>query len=484
VDKPGRQHYNVTLGVLTLAGAAFALQQTMVIPALPAFQRDLGTTTTWVTWLLTAFLLTASVATPLLGKLGDQYGKERLLTISLGIFLAGCVGCALAWDIWSLIAFRAIAGCGAAVFPLSFAIIRDEFPPEKVPVAIGLVSAVFGIGGGFGIVLSGVIVDNFSWRWLFIVGSIGVAAAVALVHWFVPESPVKTPSRVDLPGAVLLSGGLVALLLAMTEGESWGWTSGRIVGLFAAGAVLLVAWGVVELRVPEPMVDMRMLARREVLLTNVTALISGFAMFGAFVLIPNFVETPHDLPGRLARMVDYGFDATATEAGLYLLPSSITLLFAGPLAGVMGRRWGSKWPLFLGLHLVAISTACFALWHDEPWQMLAAMPLLGLGVGFAFASMAVLIAESVRPTETGVASGMNTVMRTVGGVVGGQVGAALLTANPIDGTRVPSVVGFEVAFGISAVAALVGAVVALFVTPPRWRRARVFVAAPAAEAAD
>jgi MFS family permease len=241
---------------------------------------------------------------------------------------------------------------------------------------------------------------------------------------------------------------------------------------------LLLAWGLVELRVPEPMVDMRMLARREVLFTNLTALISGFAMFGAFVLIPNFVETPHDLPRRLARLVDYGFDASATVAGLYLLPSSVTLLFAGPLAGVLGRRWGTKWPLFLGLLLVAFSTACFALWHDEPWQMLGAMPVLGLGVGFAFASMAVLIAESVRPTETGVASGMNTVMRTVGGVVGGQVGAALLTAHTIPGTKVPSVDGFEIAFGISAVASLVGAGVALLVTP-RKRRERVPVRAPA-----
>ncbi len=211
-----RQHYNVTLGVLTLAGTAFALQQTMVVPALPVLQRDLHTTTTWATWVLTVFLLVASVATPILGKLGDQYGKERLLTISLTIFLAGCIGCAAAWNIWSLVAFRAVSGAGAAVFPLSFAIIRDEFPPEKVGVGIGLVSAVFGVGGGFGIVLSGVIVDNFSWRWLFIIGGLGVAASVVLVHRFVPESPIKTPSRFDVPGAVLLSAGLIALLLALS----------------------------------------------------------------------------------------------------------------------------------------------------------------------------------------------------------------------------------------------------------------------------
>src|SRR5438876_11274754 len=181
----GRQHYNVTLAILTLAGTAFALQQTMVIPGLPTLQRDLHTTTTWVTWVLTVFLLVASVATPILGKLGDQYGKERLLVISLALFLIGSIGAATAWNIWALIAWRAVQGAGAAVFPLSYGIIRDEFPPEKVGVGIGLVSAVFGIGGGFGIVFSGVIVDNFSWRWLFVVGALGVAASVVLAHRFV-----------------------------------------------------------------------------------------------------------------------------------------------------------------------------------------------------------------------------------------------------------------------------------------------------------
>src|SRR5215208_3192853 len=239
----GRQHYNVTLAILTLAGIAFALQQTMVIPALPTLQEELHTTTTWVTWVLTVFLLVASVATPILGKLGDQYGKERLLVISLTLFLIGSIGAAAAWNIWSLIAWRALQGAGAAVFPLSYGIIRDEFPPEKVGVAIGLVSAVFGIGGGFGIVLSGLIVDNFSWRWLFIVGAVGIGIAVLLVQRFVPESPIKTPSRVDFVGASLLSGGLVALLLALTEGENWGWDSTRTFALFALSAVLLVAWG-------------------------------------------------------------------------------------------------------------------------------------------------------------------------------------------------------------------------------------------------
>ena len=476
----GRQHYNVTLAILTLAGIAYALQQTMVIPALPTLQKDLHTTTTWVTWVLTVYLLVASVATPVLGKLGDQYGKERLLVISLGIFLAGSVGAAAAWNIWALIGWRALQGAGAAVFPLSYGIIRDEFPPEKVGVAIGLVSAVFGIGGGFGIVLSGLIVDNLSWRWLFIVGAVIIAAAGILAHRFVPESPIKSPSRVDFIGATLLSGGLVALLVALTEGEAWGWTSLRVLALFGIAAALLVAWGLAELRVSEPMVDMRMLAVRQVLFTNLTALVAGFAMFGSFVLVPNFVEIPHGLSASVQRLGHFGFDASVTKAGLYLLPSSFSLLFSGPLAGLIGRRVGSKWPLSAGLVLVAAAAASLAFLNDRPWEILLAMFVLGIGIGFAFAAMATLITEAVRPSETGVATGMNTVMRTVGGVIGGQVGAALLAAHTIAGTNgVPSVVGFETAFAISAVAALVGAGVAVFVTPPRLRRReRLVVATP------
>jgi EmrB/QacA subfamily drug resistance transporter len=475
-----RQHYNVTLAILTIAGTAYALQQTMVIPALPALQRELNTTTTWVTWVLTILLLVASVSTPILGKLGDQYGKERLLVISLALFLLGCVGAAAAWNIWILILFRAVQGLGAAVFPLSFGIIRDEFPPEKVGVGIGLLSAVFGVGGGLGIVFSGLIVDHLSWRWLFILGAIPVAISVVLVHRFVPESPIKTPSRIDYVGASLLSAGLVCLLLALTEGESWGWGSARIGLLFGASAVLLAAWVFAELRVPEPMVDMHVFVQRPVLLTNICALITGFALFGTFVLLPNFVETPHGLPDATAKLVDYGFGASATKAGLYLLPSSLLMLFAGPAAGLIGRRIGFKWPLAAGMACSGAAAGSLALWHDDPWQILASMPLLGIGVGFAFAAMATLITEAVRPTETGVATGMNTVMRTVGGVVGGELGAVLLSVYTIDHTGVPSVTGYEAAFGISAAAAFAGAVVAVFVTAPRVRRKR-FAVVEAAE---
>src|SRR3954452_19892300 len=162
-DMRSRSH-NLTLFLLMVAGISFALMQTLVVPALPFFQREFDTTPEWTTWLVTSFLVSSSVLTPVLGKLGDAHGKKKLLVISLAIFGTASLGATLAPNIGVLIAFRALQGTGAAIFPLSFGIIRDEFPPEKVGVAIGTVSSVFGIGGGVGLVLSGLIVEHLSWQ--------------------------------------------------------------------------------------------------------------------------------------------------------------------------------------------------------------------------------------------------------------------------------------------------------------------------------
>jgi EmrB/QacA subfamily drug resistance transporter len=466
----GRRHYGVTLAILSLAGSAFALQQTMVFPALLTFQREFGTSATWTTWVLTAFLVSAAVSTPILGRLGDQYGKERLLLVAQGLFLAGCVGCSVAWSIGSLIGFRALAGCGAAVFPLSFAIIRDEFPPDRVKIGIGLLSAVFGAGGGVGMLLSGVVVDNLSWRWLFVFGSVAVACAIVLVHRFVPESPVRAPAHVDVPGALLLAAALLTLLVGLTEGAHWGWSSPQELAVLGAASILFLVWEQVERRQRNPLVDIRMLTHPPVLLTNTTALIAGFALFSCFILVPQLVEAPE--------WSGYGFGATATEAGLFLLPSSIALLFAGPLAGVIGRRTGSKWPLAGGLAVTSVAALLLSQAHDEASHVLLASGLLGLGLGFAAAGIVALIAENVHPTETGVATGVSHVLRVIGGLVGAQLGAAILTTQTIAGSARPAESAFTTAFALSAVAAALAACVALGIRS-RPGRMRVVASSPA-----
>jgi MFS family permease len=347
-----------------------------------------------------------------------------------------------------------VQGAGGAIFPLAFGIIRDEFPRERVGSGIGLISATFGIGGGAGLVLSGVIVDHLDYTWIFWLSLVVIAGAVVATHFFVPESPVKTPARIDWGGAALMSVGLSAVLLAVSQGNSWGWGSARVLGLIAAGAVVLTIWARYELRVPQPLVDMRMMRLRGVWTTNVTALMVGFGMFGSFLLVPQFVEMPES--------AGFGFGATVTEAGLYLLPSAAVMLVAGPMAGWLGNRLGSRTPLLIGIGLVASGFVQLALLHDEPWHILLNSVLTGAGIGLAFASMATLIVDAVPQTQTGVATGMNTIMRSIGGALGAQIAASIVGAHADEAH-------FVAAFLVSA-AGLVLAFLAALVIPRRPTR--------------
>ena len=458
-----------TLGLLAVACVSYVLQQTLVVPALPTIQRDLDTTTTWVTWVFTGFLLASAVATPLLGKLGDTYGKKRLLVIVMLIFLVGTVGAALANSIAALIAARALQGAAGALFPLAFGIVRDEFPPERVGMGLGLLSATFGVGGGVGLVLSGVILEELPWTWLFWIGAIPVAIALVLVWRLVPESPVRTPSRLDWRGALTLAAGLSALLLALTEGERWGWISAATLGVAAASALLLCLWVRVELRVPEPMVDIAMMRDRAVLWTNVVAVIAGFSMFGTFLLVPSFVQAGAGLPDAIASQIDYGFGASVIVAGLFLLPASAIMLVVGPLGGLLEIRVGARALAGVGSAVLGAGGLALAFAHSTGLEIVVAMTLVGIGVGLVYAMLAKLIVDAVPPQVTGVAMGVNTVMRTIGGVIGGQVGAAILSTVTISGTDgVPQESAYTLMFLIAGLVALVGAVAVLRI-PARGR---------------
>ena len=455
-----RQHYNVTLGVLALSALAFALSQTMVVPALPEIQRELGTSTTTVTFVLTAYLLAASVATPIVGRLGDMFGKERMLVATLLIFGAGSLIAALSHSIEVLIAGRAVQGIGGAIFPLAFGIIRDEFPPEKVPTGIGLISATFGIGGGGGLVLSGLIVDNIDYEWIFWFGLLVTAIALVATHLFVPESPIRTPARIDVGGGILMAGWLTSLLVGVSRANDWGWGSARVLGLFGLATLLLAIWVRYESRVRDPMVDMRLMRERAVFTTNLTALLIGFGMFGSFILIPQLVQTSPE--------AGYGFGATVTEAGLFMLPSAAVMLLAGPIAGGLGARYGSKLPLLIGTVLSSLSFVGLELLHDHRWAIYATGAVLGVGIGFSFAAMANLIVQAVPPERTGSATGINTIMRSIGGSIGAQVTAAIVAADTVAGGRFPAESGFTIAFLVSALGGIAAFAAALAI-PGRIR---------------
>src|SRR5581483_8196256 len=274
-----------------------------------------------VSWVLTSYLLSASIATPLIGRLGDMYGKERLLMIVLALLSVGTLLSALATTLPLMLAGRIVQGAAGGIFPLAFGIIRDEFPRDRVAARIGLMSALLGVGGGAGVVLAGPIADNLSYHYLFWLPLIPIVIATAATHLFVPESPVKVPGRVSWTAAALMSVGLTLVLFAVSETARWHWLSAKTLGCIAGGIVVLALWVRSESRSAQPLVDMTMMRIRGVWTTNVVALLLGFGMYASFILLPQYVETPAS--------TSYGFGSSVTQAGLFMLPSTITMLLMG-----------------------------------------------------------------------------------------------------------------------------------------------------------
>ena len=438
--------------MLALGGLSYALLQSLVAPALPDIQHALHTSEGSVSWVLTSYLLSASVATPLIGRLGDIYGKEHVLLIVLALLSVGTLVSALSTSLVLMLVGRTIQGAAGGIFPLAFGIIRDEFPRAKVAEAIGLMSALLGVGGGAGVVLAGPIVGRLSFHYLFWLPLVPIVVATVATRLFVPESPVKVAGRISWLSVALMSLGLIAVLLAVTEATTWHWLSGKTLGLIVVGIVVLALWVRGESRSAQPLVDMRMMRIRGVWTTNTVAFLVGFGMYSSFILLPQFVEAPSS--------TGYGFGSSVTAAGLFLLPSTASVLVFGALTGRLERIFGSKPPLLAGGVLMTASFVLLAAGSDSPWEIYVAAGLLGAGIGLSFAAMANLIIENVGPTQTGVATGMNTVMRTLGGAFGGAVTASLIAATVgVSGYATAS--GYTAAFGLCAAALAVSVVAGL-----------------------
>jgi EmrB/QacA subfamily drug resistance transporter len=449
-----RSSYKVTFAVLVLAAMTYTMLQSLVVPTLPTIQREFHTSQDTVTWVLTAYLLSASVFTPILGRIGDMVGKERILVVTLLALTVGSVLAGLSHTITVLIIARVIQGAGGAVLPLSFGIIRDEFPRAQVAGAVGFIAAVVAFGTGLAMVLAGPIVEHLGVHWLFWIPLIISVIGVVMAYFFVPESPIRTPGGVSWLAAVLLSGWLVALLVAVSEAPAWGWGSTKVLGLFALAAVLGVAWVMAELRARSPLIDMRMMRAPAVWTNNLVAFLFGVGMYGFITFMPEFLQTPTSS--------GYGFGASVTQSGLYLLPLTVTMFIGGLYTGKISAGIGSKAAVILGCLASMASYFLLAFAHDEPWQIYLASTLLGIGLGLAYAAMSSLIVEAVPPAQTGVASGMNANIRTIGGAIGASVMASIVTSD-LGRAGFPVEAGYTRGFAFLGVATLVAVAAATFI---------------------
>ncbi|HEV3321753.1 MAG TPA: MFS transporter [Solirubrobacteraceae bacterium] len=434
-----RTHPTLILVVLSLAGLAYAMLSSSVIPALPTMQRALHTSETGIAWLLTAYLLSASVGTAIIGRLGDMHGKERLLLWTLVILAAGTLLAAVSSSLGVLIVARFIQGASGGIFPLAFGIVRDEFPREKVAGSIGLLSAILGVGAGVGIVLSGVIVEHLNYHWLFWIPLVAVLFAAVATWRFIPESPIRVPGRINWLAGALMTIGISLVLLAISETTTWGWGSARTLGLILLGLLFSAAWIAVEVRSDNPLIDMTMMRVRGVWTTNLAAFLLGAGMYASFIVFPQFAQLPTS--------TGFGFGASVVVSGLYLLPSTVGMTILGMYAGRISARFGSRAALLTGTAFTTASFALLAVAHSHPYDLLIAAALLGVGIGLAFAALGNLIVQAVSNHQTGVASGMNTVMRTLGGALGGQLSATFIAANVAHGQ--PTVTGFTETFAMA-----------------------------------
>jgi EmrB/QacA subfamily drug resistance transporter len=461
-----RSRYQITFAVILVATTAFSMLQSLVLPVLPTIQASLHTSQSAVTWVLTAYLLSAAVATPIVGRLGDMIGKKKTLVWVLAVLALGTLLAAVATNIGVMLAARVIQGAGGAVLPLAFGIVRDEFPRERVVSAVSTTAALLAVGGGLGIVLAGPIVNTLDYHFLFWIPLVFVVGAAIAAHVFVPESENTTPGRINVLPAALLAGWLVALLVGVSEGSQWGWASTRTLGLLVASVVLIVAWVRCEVRSDNPLIDMTMMRIPAVWTTNLVALLFGVGMYSVMAFLPEFLQTD--------TRHGYGFGASITMSGLFLLPMTGVMFFCGLWSGPLAARWGSKRVLVLGSGMSVIPFALLAFAHDQKWEIYLASGLLGAGLGFAFAAMSNIIVESVPATQTGVASGMNANIRTIGGSIGAAVTSMVILARTPAG-GIPKESGYTHGFLLLLIASIFATGAAVLIPTARRRASATYL---------
>lgn len=468
--------------VLAFSGIVVAVMQTLLVPVIKDLPALLNTMPSNATWVMTATLLAGAVSTPIMGRLGDLYGKRRMLLTSLAVMVVGSLICGFTSDLVTMIVGRALQGFAMGAIPLGIGIMRDELPRERLGSAMGLMSSSIGVGGGLALPTAALVAQHADWHTLFF-GAAGLGVlSMLLTLLVVPETAVRAQGRFDVAGAIGLSAGLVALLLPLTKGSDWGWGSPTTLVLFGVAVLILVLWGVMELRLADPLVDLRTTARREVLLTNLASITVGVAFYAISLVLPQLLQLPTS--------TGYGLGQSMVVAGLCMAPLGLTMMFVAPLYARIAARRGPKVSLLLGMLVIAIGYGAGIGLMNAAWQTVIIAVVVGAGIGLAYSSLPALIIGAVDASETGAANGLNTLMRSIGTSVSSAVIGMVLAhmSKSVGPVTVPTMAGFRVSFLIATAAVLIGVALASFLPSQRKASRPALVAqstdGAAADAAD
>ncbi|MFK0402028.1 MFS transporter [Microbacterium sp. NPDC090225] len=450
------RHPRLIVAVLAFAGIAASITQTMVTPLIALLPGIFDTSAGNTAWVVTATLLAAAVAVPISGRLGDLFGKKRMLVILTVPLMLGGVICALAPSVEVMVAGRALQGVGSGLVPLGIALLRDVVPRERLSSAIATVSATLGVGGAIGMPLAAAIIEFSNWRVLFWSGAAVTALALIAICLVVPSTIAGAAGqRFDWLGALGLAVGLVSFILAISKGAEWGWVSPLTLGLLALAVVAFAAWGVWETRTKDPLVDLRTTARPRVLLTNVASVFVGFGMYASMLVMPQVLQ--------LSSATGYGLGQSILAAGLWMAPAGLMMLALSPVGGKLTDARGPKFTLVLGISILAVGYAVGLFGMVSTWGILASGIVINSGVALAYGAMPALIMGSVPLSETASANGFNALMRSLGTTIGAAVIGVILAqlTTPLGGSLVPSQLGFQVALIIGAGVSVVAALIAL-----------------------
>ena len=452
-----RRTDRLLVGTLSLVALTVAVLQTAVVPVLSVIAAQLGASTVSASWVVTANLLAAAASTPLIGRLADLRSKKRVLLAVLILVLAGSVLAAVTSSLPLLVAARVLQGASFALYPVSVAVLRDEVAPDRLVRSMALLSAMLGLGGGLGLVVTGLLMkggaDYHRVFWLTTVVTVVILLATAAV---VPQRDPRSSGTVDWKGAIGLAAGLSALLLALTESARWGWTSPRTVGLAAIGLAVLRIWWWWERRCTQPLVSTAMLARRPILLTNLATVLVGMGLYLVFLGLTDWVETP--------TASGYGFGASVLDASLvFLLPGAIAASLTAVISGRYIERFGARAVGMAGGTAGILGFLLLATLHTSRWEVIAAYLLANVYISLAYGALPVLVVGEVEAHETAVATSMNAIARTVGGAVGAALVAVLLSPAMRASTGFIAEHDYIVLFALGAVSAI-GAVMLIAAT--------------------